>query len=162
MYVMDASAMIHAWDNYPVEIEGFSSVWDSMQNLMEQEVIVFAKANYQEIQYNSKDCYDWLKDVGPTVAAPSNSIIKAILQIKTLLGIEGDSYHAKGVDEGDLFAIATAKVYGYTLVNNEALQPGEQQNKKKYKIPKVCQLPQVGVESISVLDLIKSPEFQGH
>ncbi|PID49947.1 MAG: DNA-binding protein [Proteobacteria bacterium] len=132
MYVMDASAIIHAWDNYPINYEPFPALWDSMQNLIEQDLIVFSEANFKEISYNSRDCYDWLKEVNPTIIRPSNDIARTLLSIKNNeLGITEDNYHAKGVDEGDLFAIATAKSLGFVLVNNEAKQANDPQDKSK-------------------------------
>jgi len=77
------------------------------------------------------------------------------MQIKQSIGVVGDKYHPKGVDENDLFIIASAQVHGATLITNEARQFGKQNEPTKRKIPAVCDLPGVAVENLNFLEYIQ-------
>lgn len=76
------------------------------------------------------------------------------LRIKALLDIEGERY-GTGVDENDLLIIATARAHAAELVTNEGLQPSLPKNRRNYKIPAVCDLPEVNAASLSFLDYFK-------
>ena len=76
------------------------------------------------------------------------------LRIKALLGIEGDLYGG-GVGENDLFIIATARAHGAELLTDEARQPGLPKNPRNFKIPAVCNLPEVQVVCLNFVDYIK-------
>lgn len=65
-------------------------------------------------------------------------------RIQNLLGIVNDNYHPDGVDENDLFIIATARTHGLDLVSDEN-QPTAPLNLRRSKIPTVCRMNQVSV-----------------
>lgn len=101
----------------------------------------------------SPDCHAWLKESRLEILPITEEVLVEGLKIKSLLGIEEDQYHAKGVDENDILIIACAKVHDHTLISNEAAQTTPQQNRKKLKIPAVCK--EVKVECVDFTTFLK-------
>lgn len=155
MYTFDASSVIHGWYFYP--IENFPGLWAWFALQTAAERFSMSEVAFQEVSQKEPECGKWLKDVGKTKTVPlSNSILQSAIQIKNLLNIRNDNYHAKGVGENDLFIIAAAKLENLALVSEEAKQSILPQILSKYKIPAVCSLPGVSVKCLSFLELIKN------
>ncbi len=76
------------------------------------------------------------------------------LRIKSLLAIEGDRY-GTGVGENDLFIISTARALGAELLTDEARQPSLPNNRRGYKIPAVCDPPDVQTRCLSFVEYFK-------
>jgi predicted nucleic acid-binding protein len=154
MQVFDTSSIIHAWDNYP--IEQFPSVWRWMGQQLDAGQIQMPSVAVVEVSNMAQDCHQWLLDNGLRSIAMNNQIITEALRIKNLLGIVGDRYGG-GVDENDLFIIATAGSHGVGLVSNENAQP-TLPNKKmpNYKIPAVCGMRDVQIECINFVQFVKA------
>ena len=151
---VDASSMIYAWDNYP--IEQFPKLWEWLCEEIEKDHLSVSKVAYDEIKKHYEECAEWMDDCGVQKIEISNEILRFALHIRSILGIEGDDYHTKGVGENDILIIATAKVVQRTLISNEGLQFPPPQNLKKCKIPTVCALPNVGVTCIDFLQYIRN------
>ncbi len=154
MWVLDASAALHGWDNYPVE--QFPSLWVWIGNQVQQETLVIASVALAEVEHKSPECKQWLTDNDILKVVPNNAIVQFALSLKTQLGISNDNYHADGVDENDLLIVATAKCLKRGVVTNEGLQPSLPQDSRKYRIPAVCNLPAVKVQSVSFTELFKA------
>lgn len=153
MRVFDASSTLYAWDNYP--IEQFPKVWDWLGNLIGREEIVFAAVAFDEIGHKSPECCVWLDANGAKKISVNNSIAKIALQIQTKLGIFQDDY-GPGVDENDIFVIATAKVRKCGVVSDEAVQAIAPKNIKKCKIPLVCSMEGIEVPCIDFVTYFKN------
>lgn len=153
MYVFDASSIIHAWDNYP--IENFPPLWGWIAEQIEAGGFSIPQIALEEVVKKSPDCGEWLKDQGISVLPLTNEVLQQAVAIKHLLGIVEDDYHPKGVGENDIFIIASAKVAGTTLISDEARQFRLPDLMAKYKIPAVCDLDEVGVDCIPFIDVIK-------
>lgn len=156
MRVFDASSMIYAWDNYPVG--QFPGLWEWMANQIESQELVMSSVAFEEVEHKVPDCSEWLKENNLELLPVSGAILQSAMQIKESLGISGDSYHAKGVDENDLLIIATTRAKGAELVSDEAKQPGLPQIPSRRKIPAVCAMPSVGVSCINFIEYIKASE----
>lgn len=154
MQVFDASSMIYAWDNYPVD--QFPGLWSWMAAQAQAQAIVIPRVAFEEVGYKTPECASWLKNADIHVMAITNAIVQDALRIKNLLGIEHDNYHPKGVDENDLFIIASARQSRRKLVSNEGLQLSAPDIPSKKKIPAVCKLSEVSVPCINFLQCIKS------
>ena len=154
MQAFDASSMIYAWDNYP--FEQFPPLWEWMGSLISQVQIVMSTVAFEEVSHKTPDCCEWLESVSLQRFPMSNSILKEASRIKVLIGVEDDGYDPRGVDENDLFIIASAKISGLSLVSDEAKQPNRPVNPRKYKIPLVCGLNTVSVNCVNYLDFIKA------
>lgn len=154
MRVFDASSMIYAWDNYPVG--QFPGLWDWMANQIEAKELVMSSVAFDEVTHKTPDCSEWLKENNLELLSVSGVILQGAMQIKESLGIAGDNYHAKGVDENDLLIIATARAKGAELVSDEAKQPGLPQILSRRKIPAVCAMPSVAVSCINFIEYIKA------
>lgn len=120
MYMFDASSALHAWDNYP--IENFPPLWSWFSEQINNGLFSVSQVAIEEISRKSPECGDWLNEQGMQVHPLSNEILQKATSIKNLLGITEDDYHPKGVDENDLFIIATAKVLGFQLISDEGRQ----------------------------------------
>ena len=142
MQVFDASSMLHAWDNYPVA--QFPGLWVWMADRVAQGVIRMSEVAVEEVGHKAPECVVWLKTAGLQKMPVTEAIMKEAFRMKGLLEIEEDKY-GSGVDENDLFIIATAKLNGCELVTDEGFQADLPKNKHKYKIPAVC-----GMGSVSV------------
>lgn len=152
MQVFDASSMLYAWDNYP---EGqFPSLWAWLADRVAQGEIQMSEVAVEEVGHKAPECVDWLKNAGIQKISITEAIVLEALRIKGLLGIEEDKY-GSGVDENDLFIIATAKLQARELVTDEAFQPSANKLKHNWKIPAVCNMESVETPWISFLDYIK-------
>ncbi len=149
---IDASSIIYAWDNYP--IEQFPKVWEWLCEEIGNQILTISKVAFDEVKTKVPECATWMNDCKIEKIDITSDILKFALDIHELLGIEGDDYHPKGVGENDIIIIATAKVMETILISNEK-QLGLPDIKKKYKIPNVCRLSEVDIECIDFLEYLK-------
>ena len=152
MRVFDASSIIYAWDNYP--IEQFPGLWDWIRDQIHRNLIRLPSVAFAEVEHPAPDCAAWLDASGLSRIAMTNDILLDALRIKTILGVVDDKYGG-GVGENDLFIIATARAYHTVLVSDERVQPDLPKLMQNYKIPAVCAMKDVGVECINFLEFIK-------
>lgn len=153
MRVFDASSALHAWDNYP--IGNFPTVWSWIESELSAKTIVVPRVALDEISHISPECRQWLNDINtfsPTEV--DNAIAFHALAINDEIGVQNDQY-GTGVDANDVIIIATAMALRFALVSNESRQPSLPENKKKYKIPAICNLQSVAVSCINFADLIR-------
>jgi hypothetical protein len=150
--MFDASSMIYAWDNYP--IEQFPGLWEWMEHQISSGLLAMPSVAFDEVDKKTPECGAWLKSVQLGIHEIDNAILREALRMKSLLGIVGDKYGA-GVGENDLLIIATAFVSGTELVTDESRQNNLPTSLLKYKIPAVCSLPAVSVPCINFIEYIK-------
>ncbi len=154
MVAFDASSMIHAWDNYP--LDNFPPLWNWFANEIASQHIVIPQVAFEEVERKVPDCGRWLRDNNIHRIQISNDILEEASRIKHLLGIIDDNYDTKGVGENDILIISTSKVHDLNLFTEERLQLNLPDNMSKYKIPAVCMLPAVNVECDKFIDYIKA------
>lgn len=152
MQVFDASSMLYAWDNYP--IAQFPGLWTWMTGRVAQGVIQMSVVAVEEVGHKAPECVAWLKQACLQKMPVTEAILLEALRIKILLGIEEEKYGA-GVDENDLYIIATAKLYACELVTDEAFQLSANKQKRNWKIPAVCNMQSVQTPWIDFLNYIK-------
>jgi hypothetical protein len=153
MQVFDASSMIYAWDNYP--IDQFPGLWEWMTTQVEGQRLVMPNVAFDEVEDKTPECGKWLIENDITQIDITNKIVQDAMRIKKLLGIDGDNYHAKGVGENDLFIIATTRVHKAELVSDEKRQTAVPREPAKKKIPAVCAMKEVNVPCINFIEFIK-------
>ena len=154
MRMFDASSALYAWDNYP--IENLPTLWSWLESEVSTGRIVIPRVALDEIGHISPECRQWLHNIGGFNPVEVDNVIAFnALLIKGELGVQNDQY-GTGVDVNDVIIMATAKALGFTLISNESRQPFLSPNKKKYKIPAVCNLQSVAVTCINFTDLIRS------
>ncbi len=56
-YLMDASSILYAWDNYPKK--QFPSVWEWLAEQIGLESIQSIKIMLGEVEHKNKDCFQW-------------------------------------------------------------------------------------------------------
>lgn len=153
MQVFDASSMIYAWDNYPVQ--QFPGLWEWMARQIKSKKLLMPSVAFEEVKNKTPDCGVWLRDNNLERLEISNAIIQDAMRIKGLLGIVDDNYHSNGVGENDIFIIATARAFHMELVSDEKKQIAPPQISSKRKIPAVCAMTGVTVACINFIDYIK-------
>lgn len=156
MRVLDASAIIYAWDNYPRA--QFPGLWGWLANELKKHELAISAVALEEVAQMAPDCATWLKNAEVLRLPISDAVVMTAMAIKSAIGVVNDQYHPKGVDENDLFIIASAKVHGAELISNEARQFGAQVETRKYKIPAVCDMPSVGVTTLNFLEYIQKSQ----
>ena len=156
MRVLDASAILYAWDNYP--LTQFPGLWGWLAGEFKTHELSIPVVALEEVGHKAPECAQWLKNAEVLKLPMSEAVVMAAMAIKQAIGVVNDHYHAKGVDENDLFIIAAAKVHGAELITNEARQFGAQAEARKYKIPAVCDMPAVGVPTLNFLEYIQKSQ----
>lgn len=152
MRVFDASSMIYAWDNYPMQ--QFPGLWKWMAGQIGAGELAIPSVALEEVAHKAPECAEWGKACDIEKIEITNAILQDAYQIKALLGIAGDKYHPKGVDENDLLIIAAAANRIADLVSDESKQKLPDIPAKR-KIPAVCVMDEVGVTCISFIEYIK-------
>lgn len=90
MRVFDASSMIYAWDNYP--LQQFPGLWEWVADQIEQGELAMPGVALDEVTHKAPECAEWLKACDIKVLDISNAILQDAMRIKNLLGIVGDKY----------------------------------------------------------------------
>lgn len=161
MYTFDASSIIYAWENYPIDI--FPSLWLWMEERVAIGEFTMPEPAYAECMKNCPDCETWLSCCNIQRHGLNNNILHNALTIKGSLHIT-DDYHKKGVGENDILIISTAKDKRLNLVSNEEPQSQVPKILAKCKIPLVCRMPLVSVKCLSFLALLTElqPDLRGY
>jgi hypothetical protein len=154
MQAFDASSIIYAWDNYP--IEQFPGLWKWISTQIKKENLAIATVAFDEVLAKTPECAQWLRANNIRRLSLGNPEVAEAQRIKLLLKIQNDDYHSKGVGENDLFIIAIAKVGNHSLITDEARQIASPIELRKLKIPGVCSLPSVRVTCINFVEFLKS------
>lgn len=150
----DASSLIYAWDNYPQA--QFPAVWEWIAGQFGSGQLEVTEIASMEVGHKAPECTEWLRSKAVVPTAIDAAIVQEATRIKALLGITGDAYSNKGVDENDLFIIATAKVKGIGLVSEEARQASSLKQMANMKIPAVCAHYDVQVECVNFIEIIRA------
>jgi hypothetical protein len=156
VHTLDASSILHAWDNYP--FTQFPGLWDWLAGEIQAQRLSIPTVALEEVGHKSPDSAKWLKNQNIRSLPMSNAVVLAAKQIKDEVGIQNDKYHPKGVDEKDILIIAAAQYHGATLVTNEARQSSSLKEPTRRKIPAVCDLPGVAVANKNFLDYIQQSQ----
>lgn len=155
MLALDASGIVHGWDNYP--LAKFPGLWRWIEGEVSEGGLIISVVAYTEVTEVSPDCAVWLDNAGINKSPISSAMLLDTLSYKEALDIADEAFHVNGVDEKDLMIIANAKAQGAILISNEALQNSLPQLKSKYKIPAVCDQV-ANVVCISFLKYITSAD----
>lgn len=147
MHVLDASAILSAWDNYPPN--QFPGLWDWVDEMIQTKELVIAEVALEEVKHKSPDCAMRLKSGDIQVLPVTSAILARANKIKGMIGVTDDRFHGKGVDENDLLIIATAQERGVGLLSDEGRQTRFPDEPRKAKIPAVCGLAGVSVHCMN-------------
>lgn len=154
MLAFDASSIIYAWDNYPIEM--FPTLWNWLANEITFGNLTILEVAHEEVEHRSPECHAWLQNSDIAVIEVDDATMVMAASIKNLLGIQGDKYHPDGVGENDLLIIACAGVNGHSLISDERKQTTLPTLLTRFKIPAVCNHAQVGVVCMNFLAFIKA------
>ena len=153
MQAFDASSIIHGWDHYPPN--QFPPLWKWIASRIAKKEFGICEVALAEVEKRSPDCYAWLRDQNITCIKMTADAVRKATEIKAALEIVNERYNPAGVSENDILIVASACVEDHRLISNERRQPDVPKVKARYKIPLVCDLPQVTVQCIDFLALIK-------
>ncbi|SEK12464.1 DUF4411 family protein [Paraburkholderia diazotrophica] len=93
MQAFDASSMMHAWDNYP--IDQFPSLWTWIANEIAAQRIVMAVVALEEVGHKLPECSTWLRSQNVAWLPMTAAVLSEAMRIKALLGINDDRYSQK-------------------------------------------------------------------
>jgi predicted nucleic acid-binding protein len=153
MRVLDASAIIYAWDNYPPA--QFPGLWSWLAKELKTHELAIPVVALEEVGHKLPECAQWMKNAGVLRLPISEHLLMTAMVVKEAIGVVNDKYHPNGVGENDLLIIAAARVHGAELITNEARQFGAQKVPSKRKIPAVCDMPEVSVTNLNFLEYIQ-------
>lgn len=169
LYNFDASAVIDLWDNYPIQNPVFKDLWDKFTENVENEIFVISdiaikevtsEIVYEKITKDMPRSVDFIKILSTISVFEKEPIDLTTAQdIKDLLEIDEDNYHKNGVGENDVLIIAITRRTQAILVSNESRQPNLPIDKSRYKIPAVCNLPEVKIRNINLTELLRQPNL---
>jgi len=152
MWALDASAIIHAWDNYPES--QFPGMWSWIDGQIFVGNVSIPSVALDEVHRNSPECGNWISAKNIHLLHPTTGILLRASALKDMLGIVGDQYGA-GVGENDLIIIATAEHHAADLITNEKIQLDLPKNLKSYRIPAVCSLKSPKTRCVDFLGYIR-------
>lgn len=122
---------------------------------VESKEIQSITAMMEEIAHKLPECSNYLEKHNIDVIPIGDPITQNAFEIMRSLGLKDAISHPKGVDENDIFLIATGAVTNNAVISNEAEQPKIPDEIKKYKIPLVCKQQRPRVQCYSFIDYIK-------
>lgn len=144
IYVIDASALIDASKNYPLDKKTFQSIWDKISELFKQDKLISNFEIMEELK--DKDLSDWIKPYKNKFLPLDENIQKRTTEIlKQFPNIININKNKKSTSNGDPFLIATAIERNGVIVTNE--------KNSINKIPYVSQF--FNVETINLTQFIK-------
>lgn len=150
----DASGIIYAWDEYP--IANFPKFWEWIDAQITAGNCSISQVALDEVGHKYPECAKWLREKGIRQIGLSDETLRLANEIRQLLEIEEEAYGA-GVDENDLLIIAAAKIEADVVLTQESRQAFVPTRKKKnYKIPAVCEMPEVSVQHQNVREWIQA------
>ncbi len=92
----DASSIIYAWDNYP--IENFPPLWRWVGGQIANNTFGMSEVAFQEVEYKAPECAGWLRKQNVTQTRMMSEIAQEALRIKAVLRIKENNYHPNCVD----------------------------------------------------------------
>lgn len=134
-YVFDSNIFINLQRRHPIDI--FPSVWDKINELMSEGIIISSQEVYEEIMIGEDDLKEWVKS-RKKYFFPSSEAIQQEVRI-ILLSHRGLVEGGNKKNSADPFVIALAKLYECKVVTEEV--PTKQENAPK--IPDVCDAYQI-------------------
>lgn len=159
--ILDASSLIHLWDNYPPQHPYLAPFWlNWLAPKFAEEKIVISETAKRESFLKFPETQEWLQKNNINITtypllAEDRTFVK---EIEKKLTIDVKGYHVKGVNENDLRIIAVAHRLQYTIITEESEQsPKPENNKTRYRIPAVCEL--CNVKYTNVQNLIQSETY---
>ena len=117
--LIDASSIIHGWENYP--FRQFPGLWKWIATKIEEKTIYMLKENFLEVENKAPDCVAWLAGNNLHIKKLSSTVIEIAKEIQNDLGIEDLRLNIKGVNENDIYLIASAKYEEVDVITNESL-----------------------------------------
>ena len=152
MYCIDTSALLHAWnDRYPIEI--FTSLWNNLDSLIENEKLFAPIEVYRELERKDDEIYEWVNQRQKMFMEPNDEVQEEIKTIVNNFPRFVENYSPDGI-WADPYLIAHTKVIDCILITGET-KAGPRAN--KIRIPDVCE--ELEVDWMNILGLIKKEEW---
>lgn len=150
-YVFDTNVFINLKNKYPSDISMFIPLWEKIETLFENGIIISSDEVVEEIEKGNDDLKDWAKarkDSFYPSDEPIQQIVREILQKFPAL-VTG----SKKSNGADPFVIALAKQFNSTLVTEEN-RSGDDSHPK---IPNICEYYKI--KYIKILEFLRENRF---
>ncbi|MBF2759549.1 MAG: DUF4411 family protein [Ectothiorhodospiraceae bacterium AqS1] len=147
---MDTSSLIKLWEDYPPHNPAYADLWKRFWEKCRQGLIVIPWATWKELFYQKSD--DLRAEIIKQQGKPEpfeEEIEDEAKRLEKKYESQGKLAGSRTVGESDLQNIVFAKVRKMTLVSEE------KRTKEKYKIPRVCKLPEINVRCIKLAKMIE-------
>ena len=130
-YVFDANIFISLQRRQPIDV--YPSVWDKIDSLMENGIIISSREVYDEITSGDDALVQWAKKRKAYFLPSDINIQKGVRKI--LKDYRGLAEGGKKRNNADPFVIALAQITGCSVVTEEI----RSNNIQTPKIPNVCE-----------------------
>jgi len=144
--------LIHAWnEHYPPTV--FSSLWDNLDNLIDENRLISPDDVLLELQVGGDDLYQWAKSRPNLFHSPADEEIEVV----TYLRNNHPNFKPKGTARywADPYLIALACTKQAVVVSQETnANPGERTS----YIPDICQ--HLGLRHFSLLEMIMQEQWR--
>lgn len=75
MQILDASAILYAWDNYPQS--QFPGLWIWLAGQVKEHELVIPSVAFDEVGHKAPECAQWLKGMGVLRLPMTNKVVQA-------------------------------------------------------------------------------------
>lgn len=148
-YSIDSSALIFAWSR-PYQHERFPSFWNSMDQLIQDGILIASDEVKMELARKQDDLFEWIQqrqqmfiEVGPDIQREVSRILTAFPDL-----VHPDSHRP----QADAFVIAVARIENCKVVTQE--KGGKL---TRPKIPYVC--AQYNIDCIDLYEFVAEQDW---
>jgi hypothetical protein len=152
MYVIDTSAILHAWRrDYPPDT--FPSLWANLEEAIQRGELRSPDEVLLELERGGDDVHEWARQQPDFFVEPDD-------RIQVVVGVIVDQWPEFVPDEShdgvwaDPYIVALASVSDAIVITGEVLAAD---NARRPKIPNVCR--ELGVNCSSVLGMLRTEKW---
>ena len=149
MYVLDTSAILHAWRrDYPPDT--FPTLWRQLDEMIESGLVVTPDEVLLELERGGDEIHAWAIGHENFVVEPDEQVQAIVRRIVD----DWPAFLPEDSHDGvwaDPYVIGLASVREATVVTGEVLAPD---NARRPKMPNICR--ELGIDWVTILGLLRN------
>jgi len=152
-YCMDSNEFYEFWvPGRKFDLRVFERFWEHISKQIELGIITSTEEVYRELQENNnEDFKNWLHSHKDYLYVEND--VRVIRLAAKILNKYPKILFQKKKNGADAFVVATAKVYGLTVISEEnEVSAINLQNGQAPKIPNLCNDPEIKINCITMLE----------